>query len=119
MGNAYMKLADYPQAVRNFKDAFYIDCYNADNQFNLALAFYENGDLEDAKKILDLFIDQKQEEAVGHFLLAKILSQEDKKEEALRQLKIAVECRPELKRDRNNSAFDNIRSIPKFSEIMN
>lgn len=79
-----------PEAISLFEEALTTDERHAKARYNLGIAFMERGDAEKAATQFRTFVDERPEDSLGHFSLARAELKAGRQEAALRALRDSV-----------------------------
>ena len=90
LGNYYSRLKDLAKAEENYKEAISIDNLFYPAKINLALIYYQQGNMDEAEKLLLDLVAQHPEIQDGYYYLALLYGEKKKYDEAIALLEIAT-----------------------------
>jgi len=118
LGAIYLYEGEYNRCIEELEKGMDLSGYSFFWMARLGLAYSKIGKLDETQKILDTFEARSRELYVPYYLKAVLLSELGHIEEALNCLNKAYKEKEEFLLDEDVFAFSNLRSDPRFIEII-
>src|SRR2546422_2726098 len=105
LGKTYFALRDYDKAAAELKVALEFGSNNFDTSFTLAIAYLQQRQFTDAKRVFDWMLQQLGDQPELHIVIGRAFREAGRLPEAIDEFKKAIALNPSLARVHDNLAL--------------